>query len=122
MGHRIDQDEQIFHLDLDTGMSGSRTIEQAVPVLQSRPELWGWDWIVNVPAVPTDVTVEDVARLADLFPKPDRQGITAFASADRFLHLWARVMDFQFPGRKHLVVPDVAAAGRIIGLRRAQGI
>ena len=32
----------------------------------------------------------------------------------RLLHLWARVMDFQFLRRKHLVERDVEAARRLI--------
>jgi hypothetical protein len=117
--HRFYTAERILHLDLNSGVSAARAVEQAIPLLEARPDLWDWDWIVDTRVVPTDATVDHVARLAELFRKPARSAITAFATDDRFLHLWARVMDFQFPGRKHLIVPNARAAIQLIDRQRA---
>lgn len=118
MRHRLYDAQRILHLDLNDGVSAQRALEQAIPMLEERPDLWAWDWIIDARAVPTDASVDQVARLAGMFRKPARSAITAFATDDRFLHLWARVMDFQFPGRKHMVVSNARAALRLIVGRR----
>jgi len=117
--HRFYAAEQILHLDLNSGVTAARALEQVIPLLEAHPELWSWDWIVDTRVVPTDASVDQIARLAEMFQRPARSAITAFATDDRFLHLWARVMDFQFPGRQHLVVSSAAAAVQLIGRRRA---
>lgn len=119
MRYRLYDAQRILHLDLNSGVSAQRALEQALPMLEARPELWDWDWIVASRAVPVDASVAQIGRLAEMFRKPARTAITAFASEDRFLHLWARVMDFQFPGRKHIVVSSARAALRLIKVRRA---
>jgi hypothetical protein len=118
VAHRIDENEQVFHLDL-TGHSARALLEQSLVVLETRPELRDWDWIILLPSGPTDITVDDVAAFSERFPREDRDAVTIFVSEDRYLHLWARVMDFQFPGRKHLVVADAEAAARVIAQRRS---
>lgn len=119
MRHRYYAEQRILHLDLNSGVSAQRALEQAMPILEARPDLWSWDWIVDTRVLPSDVSVEHIARLADLFRRPERTAITAIATHDRFMHLWARVMDFQFPNRQHLIVPNAIAAVRLIGKRRS---
>lgn len=119
MQHRFYADERILHLDLNSSVSAQRALMQAIPLLEGKPELWGWDWVIDTRTVPTDASVGQIAQLAEMFRKPANPVVTAFASDDRFLHLWARVMDFQFPGRKHLVVPNAVAAMRLISNRRS---
>lgn len=111
-------EQQILHLDLN-GVSAERALTTAIPMLETRPELWSWDWIIDTPVVPTDATVAQIARLAQMFRKPECDAFTVFATEDRFLHLWARVMDFQFPGRRHLIAPSSVAGVRLIGKRRS---
>lgn len=118
MRHRFYAAEQILHLDLNCGITAARALEQAIPVLEAHPDLWNWDWIVDTRVLPTDACVDQIARLAELFRAPARSAITAFATDDRFLHLWARVMDFQFPGRRHMVVATAGAAVQLIGRQR----
>lgn len=117
--HRIDDAERILHLDLNTGISAQRALDQSMALLRAMPDLWNWDWIVEARIVPVDASVGQIERLTSLFRYPERKAVTVLASHDRFLHLWARVMDFQFPGRKHLVVSNAADALRLIGQRRA---
>ena len=119
MRHRFYTAERILHLNLNSGVSAERALEYALPLLEANPELWGWDWIVDARTVPTDASIGQIARLAERFRKPAGPAITAFATDDRFLHLWARVMDFQFPGRKHMIVANACAGVRLIGRQRA---
>jgi hypothetical protein len=119
----MDQDQRIFHLDLNRSDSARDALEQSLTILGNHPEIWAWDWIVDAQRVPEDASVEQIARLAEVFAtvsatRPVVVATTAFVSADRYLHLWARVMDYQFPKRKHLVVTDVAQAVKLIASRR----
>jgi hypothetical protein len=118
--YTIDRDSRVFHLDLNRPVSAHHALEQSLAVLAAEPELWGWDWIVDAEAVPGDASVEQIARLARVFASQSSSvATTVLVSDDRYLHLWARVMDFQFPRRKHLVVTDIAQAWRLIEARRA---
>lgn len=120
MRYTIDRDARVFHLDLNRPVSAQRALEHSLALLADEPELWGWDWIVDAQAVPGDASVEHIARLAKVFVRPVGAGATTvLVSEDRYLHLWAKVMDFQFPKRKHLVVTDIAQARRLIEARRA---
>ena len=120
MRYTIDRDARVFHLDLNRPVSAQRALDQSLALLAVEPELWGWDWIVDAQTVPEDASVEQIARLAKVFvSKLVAEATTVLVSGDRNLHLWAKVMDFQFPKRKHLVVTDVAQAWRLIKARRA---
>lgn len=111
----------MFHLDLNRPVSAQRALEQSLALLAAEPDIWGWDWIVDARTVPEDATIEQIARLAAVFAtQPSIAATTVLVSEDRYLHLWAKVMDFQFPKRKHLVVTDVAQARRLIDARRAR--
>ncbi|RZJ28180.1 MAG: hypothetical protein EON85_09565 [Brevundimonas sp.] len=118
MRRNLYPEQHILHLDLN-GVTAENALASAIPMLQARPELWNWDWVIDTRIVPTDASVGQIARLAELFRKPERKAFTVFATDDRFLHLWARVMDFQFPGRQHLIVPTAVAGVRLIGKRRS---
>ena len=115
MRHRLSHGEQVLYLDLNSGVSAQRALDQSLALLRAYPDLWDWDWIVAARIVPIDATVEQIALLARMFRKPVEPAVTVLVSEDRFLHLWARVMDFQFPGRRHLVVADMGEAVRLIG-------
>ena len=119
--HHVDHAQRILYLDLNNGISAQRARGQAMGLLKALPDLWNWDWIVEARIVPVDASVAQIERLMGLFHRPERSALTALtvlASHDRFLHLWARVMEFQFPGRKHLVVSNAAEALRLIGQTR----
>jgi hypothetical protein len=122
--YTIDRRARVFHLDLNRPVSAHRALEQSLALLAAEPELWGWDWIVDARTVPEDASIEQIARLATVFaaqPAAPAEALatTVLVSEDRYLHLWAKVMDFQFPRRKHLVVTDVAQAFRLIEARQA---
>ena len=119
MRYTIDRDARVFHLDLNRPVSAQRALEQSLALLAAEPDLWSWDWIVDARTVPEDASVEQIARLARMFAmQPAVAATTVLVSEDRYLHLWAKVMDFQFPRRKHLVVTDIAQARKLIDARR----
>ena len=121
MRYTIDPDARVLHLDLNRPVSAQRALDQSVAILASQPEIWGWDWIVDSKVVPEDASVEQIACLAKLFTmQPAVLATTVLVSLDRYLHLWARVMDFQFPKRKHLVATNVPLARELIESRRAR--
>lgn len=121
MRYTIDRDARVLHLDLNRPVSAQRALEQSVAILASQPEIWGWDWIVDSRMVPEDASVEQIACLAKLFAvQPAVLVTTVLVSLDRYLHLWARVMDFQFPKRKHLVATNVPLALDLIEARRVR--
>ena len=121
MRYTIDRDARVLHLDLNRAVSAQRALDQSVAILASQPEIWGWDWIVDSKVVPEDASVEQIAYLAELFAmQPAVLATTVLVSLDRYLHLWARVMDFQFPKRKHLVATNVPLALELIESRRAR--
>ena len=57
-------------------------------------------------------------RLAELYVPPASPARTLLVSEDRYLHLWARVMDFQFGPRQHIVVRRMEDAIRLAGATR----
>ena len=121
MRYTIDRDARVLHLDLNRPVSAQRALDQSVAILASEPEIWGWDWIVKSTVVPEDASVEQIAYLAKLFAaQPAVLATTVLVSLDRYLHLWARVMDFQFPKRKHLVATSVPLALNLIEARRVR--
>ena len=118
----IDAPSRTLTLKLEDGKSARRALEIAFDLLRNKPYLWDWDWIVEAQRVPDDASVQQIADLARIQPITGRQAITTLVSQDRYLHLWARVMDFQFPSRTHRVVGTIAAARAAIRLHgRALG-
>ena len=70
--------------------------------------------------LPEDVTTDHLARLAQSWgPPPAVEAVTVFVAHDPLLHLWARVMDFQFVRRRHLVTRELEEARRLVDSRRA---
>ncbi|WP_395943226.1 hypothetical protein [Brevundimonas sp.] len=121
MHYRIDDEARLFHLDLNCGITAERALDKALTVIEARPELWRWDWIVDARVTPEDASFHQIARLARAFDvRLDNEVLTMLVTHDSYLHLWARVMDFQFPRRRHLVVATPEAAMRRIEHRQAQ--
>jgi hypothetical protein len=119
--HHIDDDARLFRIDLNSGVSAGQALDQALVVLADRPDLWGWDWIVDARITPDDASFNQIARLARAYQvRPEIEVLTILVSHDSHLHLWARVMDFQFPRRRHRVVATPEAALVRIGADRAQ--
>jgi hypothetical protein len=118
--YEIDEQSRILWADLVSAGSADRVLEAMLALITSRPELCGWDWIVECHPLPDDATADHLAKLAQAWgPPPEVEAITVFVTQDQLLHLWARVLDFQFTRRKHLIERDAEAARRLIERRRS---
>ncbi|GLK47862.1 hypothetical protein GCM10017620_08350 [Brevundimonas intermedia] len=118
--YEIDERARILSMDLVSGGAADRILDVILGLITARPELCGWDWIVECEPLPDDAGTQHLAQLSEAWgPPPKVEAVTVFVTQDRLLHLWARVMDFQFVRRKHLVERDIEAARRLIERRRA---
>lgn len=121
MQYEIDEQARILWMDLVSAGSADKVLTATLALIKARPELCSWDWIVECQPLPNDATVDHLSKLAQAWGAPPTvEALTVFVTQDRLLHLWARVMDFQFLRRKHLVERDVEAARRLIERRRAE--
>lgn len=119
MRYEIDEQARILWLDLVSAGSADKVLTATVALITARPELCSWDWIVECQPMPDDATVDHLSKLAEAWGSPPEvEAITVFVTQDRLLHLWARVLDFQFARRKHLIERDTEAARRLIERRR----
>lgn len=119
MHYEIDEQTRILWLDLVSAGSADKVLEATVGLVTERPELCAWDWIVECEPMTDDATVQHLAKLAQAWGTPPVvEAVTVFVTHDRLLHLWARVLDFQFVRRKHLIERDTNAARRLIERRR----
>ena len=115
MRYEIDEQARILQLDLVSAGAADKVLEATVGLITGRPELCGWDWIVECEPMTDDATVDHLAKLAEAWgPPPDVEAVTVFVTRDRLLHLWARVLDFQFVRRKHLVAIDINIAHQVV--------
>lgn len=120
MDYVIDEDACIFQLDMVSAVSSDRLLEATLALIAARPELCGWDWIALGEPLPDDATTEHLAQLQAAWGAPPKvEAVTVFVTHDPLLHLWAKVMDFQFVRRKHMVVRERDAAYQLIERRRS---
>lgn len=120
MSYEIDEQARILWLDLVSAGSADKVLEATVGLVTERPDLCAWDWIVECEPMTDDATVQHLAKLAQAWgTPPEVEAVTVFVTHDRLLHLWARVLDFQFARRKHLIERDTNAARRLIERRRS---
>ncbi len=118
MRYEIDEANRILMLELVSAGSADRVLKATVDLITQRPELCSWDWIVECEPMTDDATVQHLAKLAQAWGTPPLvEAVTVFVTNDRMLHLWARVLDFQFVRRKHFIERDIDIARRFV-LRR----
>jgi len=116
--YEIDEANRVLMLDLVSAGSADRVLKATVDLITHRPELCSWDWIVECEPMTDDATVQHLTKLAEAWgPPPSVEAVTVFVTNDRMLHLWARVLDFQFVRRKHFIERDIDIARRFV-LRR----
>ena len=114
----MDEANRVLMLDLVSAGSADRVLKATVDLITQRPELCSWDWIVECEPMTDDATVQHLAKLAEAWGTPPLvEAVTVFVTNDRMLHLWARVLDFQFVRRKHFIERDIDIARRFV-LRR----
>jgi len=118
--YEIDETNKILLVDIASAGPADRVLEATVDLITRRPELCSWDWIVGCEPMTDDATVQHLDELAKAWgPPPPVEAVTVFISHDRMLHLWARMLDFQFARRKHLIERDIDAAKRLVARRQA---
>jgi hypothetical protein len=117
---QIQTDEQARIVDFDaTGLSSQRVNDGFLSLVEQRPDLWHWDWIVAIDQVAADATVGLVGELADGYAHMDQtDAVTVMVSPDSSLPFWARVLEFQHPGRRRLVVSSRIEALTLIETHR----
>lgn len=120
MRYEIDEANRVLMLDLVSAGSADRVLKATVDLITQRPELCSWDWIVECEPMTDDATVQHLAKLAEAWgPPPSVEAVTVFVTNDRMLHLWARVLDFQFVRRKHFIERDIDIARRFVARRQS---
>lgn len=106
MQYKVDADARIVEFDT-VGLSSQRVNDGFLAFIDDQPELWHWDWIIKVDQVPADTTVSGAGRLAARYANMDKtQAVTVMVSPDSNLQFWAKVLEFQYPGRRRHVVPQ----------------
>lgn len=120
MRYEIDEANRILMLDLVSAGSADRVLKATVDLITQRPELCSWDWIVECEPMTDDATVQHLAKLAEAWGTPPLvEAVTVFVTNDRMLHLWARVLDFQFVRRKHFIERDINVARQFVARRQS---
>lgn len=123
MRYEIDEANRVLMLDLVSAGSADRVLKATVNLITQRPELCSWDWIVECEPMTDDATVQHLAKLAEAWGTPPLvEAVTVFVTHDRMLHLWARVLDFQFVRRKHFIERDIDIARRFVARRQSARI
>ncbi|WP_299175777.1 hypothetical protein [uncultured Brevundimonas sp.] len=83
--------------------------------LARRPELGGWDWILDIRAPHEKATPEELDLIAAAFNAArSKQSYTIFISEDPIAFERCRIMDVKFHDRRHLVAKDMEAAQALI--------
>lgn len=123
MRYEIDEANRVLMLDLVSAGSADRVLKATVDLITQRPELCSWDWIVECEPMTDDATVQHLAKLAEAWGTPPLvEAVTIFVTNDRMLHLWARVLDFQFVRRKHFIERDINVARQFVARRQSARI
>ena len=123
MRYEIDEANRVLMLDLVSAGSADRVLKATVDLITQRPELCSWDWIVECEPMTDYATVQHLAKLAEAWGTPPLvEAVTVFVTHDRMLHLWARVLDFQFVRRKHFIERDINVARQFVARRQSARI
>ena len=117
--HQLDEARRRILLSGDGADGGREVIAFVMGQLQVRPELLDWDWIIDLSQASGLVGNADVDAASNLFSGQGEAAWTVFVSSDPNLAVWARLMDHQFPLRRHLIAHDADAAHRLLDRKRA---
>lgn len=90
----------------------SETVAETVLRLTGkRPELGGWDWIIDIRNPHEKATLEELDLIAEAFNAArSRQGYTVFVSEDPATYARCALMELKFLDRRHLVAKSPAQA------------
>lgn len=94
----------------------TRTVAQTILKLtESRPELGGWDWIIDIRQPHQQATSEELERIAAAFNAArSKQSYTVFISEDPATQVRCDQIGLKFLDRCHLVARTPAEARALI--------
>lgn len=117
MSARFKLDEGLRRVVI-TVLPGPPTTTVAETVLRligRRPELGGWDWIIDIRNPHEKATPEELGRIAAAFNAVrSRQSFTVFVSEDPATYDRCAAMELKFLDRCHLVAKTLAEARALI--------
>lgn len=100
---------------------GTRLAEFVVAIvdeIERRPDLSGWDWLIDDQGPMDDVNVEGMTQVAAAYNRhrPETAPLrhTVVVTTDRFFGPWAKVMDLYFVQRLHHSAPTLAVAHQLL--------
>lgn len=109
----VDDHQRRMTILIEGEASGREVQDALCKVLGSRPEVTGYDYFFDLRLYTGDVAAGDLHPIAEVYARvrtPEAEGTrTAFLTFDANFGLWAKAMDFQFPGRIHLASDDEGA-------------
>lgn len=122
MGIQVHRDPSKRRLVIspDEGTSADRVTGVIVDLVAGQPDLIEWDWILDVSHGLERFLPSHTDDVSEAFGGQGGSGTyTVLVAGNPMMSLFARTLDFRFPGRSHLVAPTMAAAERILDRRRA---
>src|SRR5258708_1712500 len=112
--HTVDEIHRTLIIELSGTISGHAFSTFACDLYGRRPELFDYECVVDLLEYEGDVGFADLGPLEKIYTgRPE--GTAAFrpgfiVTSDPNIHLWAAVLDEQFPGRKHYVAASLEEA------------
>lgn len=91
--------------------------DRLAEVVEQRPNLGGWDWIVEVRGKLPKAVPWNLERLVSVFDCPASPADTVVVSTDPIADAWARVLSSNFRVRRHWVMSSRAAARELLDNR-----
>lgn len=84
-------------------------------LLGKRPELGGWDWVLDIRNPHEKASAEELEQIAAAFnAQTSRQSYTIFVSHDPMTYDRCALLGAKFRHRCHLVARDLAEAQRLL--------
>lgn len=78
--------------------------------VEQRPEVGGWDWVVEVRGKLPLAAPFDLERLRSLLDRPDSPADTVVVTTDPVVEAWTRLLGAAFRVRRHWVTRSRKAA------------
>lgn len=89
--------------------------ETILRLIERRPELGGWDWIIDIRNPHEKATPEELGQIAAAFNAArSKQSFTVFVSDDPATYDRCALMELKFLDRCHLVAKTMAEAHALI--------
>ncbi len=112
---RIDEGVQFVIVSARTDPASPTVAETILGLLKRRPEMGGWDWIIDLSRPFERAKPEEIDQISRAFnAMRSRQAYTVFISVESETWDRCRELDKRFLDRVHLVAPTMAAARALL--------